>query len=77
MLSFKVLCLTLAFCTIPPVLAQPNSTVVEIVAIKAHFNQSGLVPAFLPQFTPNALLAVSFKNLGRIAIGQPISRERE
>ncbi|KAH0830476.1 phosphatidylethanolamine-binding protein [Lanmaoa asiatica] len=76
MLSFKSLGLALALCSIPPVPAQPNSTTVEIEAIKAHFNQSGLVPGFLPQFTPSALLAVSFKGLGRVAIGQPVSREQ-
>jgi len=76
MLSFKLLGLTLALCSIPPVPAQPNSTIVEIDAIKAHFAQSGLVPAFLPTFTPTALLAVSFKGLGSVAIGQPVSRER-
>lgn len=76
MLSLKLLGLTLALCNAPPVLAQTNSTMVEIEAIKAHFAQSGLVPASLPQFTPSALLAVSFTGLGKIAIGQPISRER-
>lgn len=76
MLSFKLLGLTLAFSSILPVSAQPNSTVVRIEAIKAHFTQSGLVPAFLPPFTPSAFLTVSFKGLGRVAIGQPVSRER-
>jgi hypothetical protein len=76
MLSFKLLGLTLALCSIPPVPAQPNSTAVGIEAIKAHFTQSGLVPAVLPKFTPTALLAVSLKGLGSIAIGQPVSRER-
>lgn len=76
MLSFKLVSLTLALCSIPPVPAQSNTTTVEIEAIKAHFAQSGLVPAFLPTFTPTALLAVSFKGLGRVAIGQLVSRER-
>ncbi|KAF8448077.1 phosphatidylethanolamine-binding protein [Boletus edulis BED1] len=75
MLSFKLLGLALALCSIPLVLAQPNNTQVEIEAVTAHFTQSGLVPAVLPKFTPSALLAVSFKGLGKIAIGQPVSRE--
>lgn len=76
MLSFKLLGLAFILCSSPAVSVQPNSTVVEIEAIKAHFTQSGLVPAFLPQFAPSALLAVSFKGLGKVAIGQPVSRER-
>ncbi|KAG6376044.1 phosphatidylethanolamine-binding protein [Boletus reticuloceps] len=76
MLSFKLLGLALALCSIPPVPAQPNNTQVEIEAVTAHFTQSGLVPAVLSKFTPSALLAVSFKGLGKIAIGQPVSREQ-
>ncbi|KAG8217415.1 phosphatidylethanolamine-binding protein [Butyriboletus roseoflavus] len=76
MLSFKLLGLALALCTIPAASAQPNNMLVEGEAIKAHFIQSGLIPALLPQFTPSALLAVSFKGLGEIAIGKPVSREQ-
>ena len=76
MMSFKLLGLALALCSIPPVPAQLNSTAVGIEAVEAHFTQSGIVPAVLPKFTPTALLAVSFKGLGPIAIGQSISRER-
>lgn len=79
MLSFNLLGLTVALCGVlhvSPVSAQANSTLVEIEAIKAHFTQSGLVPAFLPQFTPSAFLTVSFKGLGRVAIGQIVSQER-
>lgn len=75
MLSFKLSSLIIALCSIPPVPAQTNSTMVEIEAIKAHFTQSGLVPASLPYFTASAALAVSFKGLN-LAIGQSVSRER-
>lgn len=78
MLSFKLLGLAVALCSLTPIVpAQPNNTTIQIEAIQAHFNQSGLVPVVLPKFTPTALLAVSFKGLGKITIGQAISKERE
>lgn len=76
MFSPNLLSLILAICGVLLVLAQPNSASVEIEAVKAHFTQSGLVPAVLPQFAPSALLNVSFKGLGQVALGQPLSRER-
>ncbi|KAN0075233.1 Phosphatidylethanolamine-binding protein PEBP [Tylopilus felleus] len=77
MLSFKLLGLAVALCSLTPIVpAQPNNTTIQIEAIQAHFNQSGLVPVVLPKFTPTALLAVSFKGLGKITIGQAISKEQ-
>lgn len=76
MLFLKLASLAFVLCSAPRVPAQPN-TLIEIEAVKAHFTQSGLTPSFLPlaMFTPTALLAVSFKDLGKIAIGQPVSSE--
>ena len=76
-MSFRKLAsLTLALGTIITVSAQYDGTVIQIEAVKAHFAQSGLVPAVLPQFAPTAILSVFFKGLGNVSIGQPISRER-
>ncbi|KAG9318372.1 phosphatidylethanolamine-binding protein [Chiua virens] len=68
MLSFKLFRLIFVLCSVSAASAQPNSTTVQIAAIQAHFNQSGLVPTVLRSFTPTAYLAVSFQGTGKIAI---------
>jgi len=46
---------------LPFVLAQSNSSLdLDIKAIEAHFNQSHIVPDFLANFQPKALLNVTF-----------------
>ncbi|KAF8136242.1 phosphatidylethanolamine-binding protein [Boletus edulis] len=77
MLSFKLLGLSLALCSIPLVPAQPNNTQVEIRGLSQPIlpSRGSSQPSW--QSSPRALfLAVSFKGLGKIAIGQPVSREQ-
>ncbi|KAJ8078514.1 hypothetical protein PM082_012796 [Marasmius tenuissimus] len=69
MLSFTLLAL------LPFVAAQSN-TATEIAAIKAHFQQGGLVPTFLPTFEPHALMTVNFPEIGDIKPGQAVSKDQ-
>jgi phosphatidylethanolamine-binding protein len=70
MLSFALLTL------LPFVAAQTSNPALEIAAIKAHFNQSGLVPALLPAFDPTALLTISFAGVGDLTPGQKLTPEQ-
>ncbi|KAH7889809.1 phosphatidylethanolamine-binding protein [Phlebopus sp. FC_14] len=61
---------------VPLVHAQSSSKAVQIEAIVAHFRGSGLVPSFLPAFSPTALLAVSYKGVGSVPPGQALTRDQ-
>lgn len=62
----------------PFVLGQSNNTALNIEAIEAHFNNSGLVPSLLTTFTPTAVFSLSFQGVnGAIAPGQALQKARE
>ncbi|KAI0340190.1 PEBP-like protein [Trametopsis cervina] len=54
--------------------AAQNSSALGFEAIEAHFQQSGLVPTFLPTFAPKALLTLSFSDVGVVQPGSPLSQ---
>jgi len=53
-----------------------NDTGLEIEAIEAHFDQSGIVPSLLSSFDPDALLTVTYPGIGAISPGQPLQEEQ-
>jgi phosphatidylethanolamine-binding protein len=55
MFQFAALILSL----VPLTLAQ-SDTALQIEAIEAHFQQSGIVPSLLPTFNPLATLSLNF-----------------
>ena len=57
--------------------AQDSNVPLEIEAIQAHFQNAGLVPDLLANFTPVAAMSVSFDGVGVIQPGQALSIDRE
>ncbi|KAG7092215.1 hypothetical protein E1B28_008582 [Marasmius oreades] len=67
---------SLALLTLLPLVAAQSAQnlPLEIAAIKAHFNQSGLVPSLLPTFEPSALMTINFPEVGDLKPGQSITQ---
>lgn len=56
---------------------QANNTALQIEAIEAHFNNSGIVPSLLTAFDPSAVFTLSYTGVGDIAPGQLLTKERK
>ena len=54
-----------------------NNTALAIQGIEAHFNNSGIVPSLLKQFSPAALLTLTYTGVGQIQPGQNLTVDRE
>lgn len=54
-----------------------NDTGFQIEAIEAHFEQADIIPSLLTTFNPEALLTVSFDNVGAITPGQSLNQSRK
>jgi len=52
-----------------------NDTNIGIEAIQAHFQNAGLVPSLLKQFTPSALLALSYNGVSVVQPGQNLTTD--
>jgi len=72
MITPKTLTVLLALSTFTLVYAQTDNTL-GIEAIEAHFSAAGLVPSLLANFTPSALLGVSFGTTKNVAPGTPLT----
>ena len=68
--------LILSLAAAPFVLAQSNNTELQIEAIEAHFNNSGIVPSLLATFTPSAVFNLSYEGVGAISPGQALTKAR-
>ncbi|KAF9264921.1 PEBP-like protein [Marasmius fiardii PR-910] len=68
--------LAFALLTLLPFVAAQSNSALEISAIKAHFNQSGIVPSLLPTFNPTALLTINFAGVGDLTPGQLLTPEQ-
>ncbi|KAI0029323.1 phosphatidylethanolamine-binding protein [Vararia minispora EC-137] len=51
-------------------------TSLNIAAIEAHFNNSGIVPSLLSTFDPSATLNVTFPGVGTISPGQALTKDQ-
>ncbi len=69
--------LILSLAAAPFVLAHSNNTELQIEAIEAHFNNSGIVPSLLTSFTPSAVFNLSFQGVGDVSPGQALTKERK
>lgn len=56
--------------------ALAQSTELQLEAIKAHFQNAGLVPVPIPTFEPTAILTANFQGLGEITPGQLVSKDQ-
>ncbi|KAF8522116.1 phosphatidylethanolamine-binding protein, partial [Hysterangium stoloniferum] len=52
-----------------------NDTHVGIEAIQAHFQNAGIVPSLLRQFTPTALLSLSYDGVSVVQPGQNLTTD--
>ncbi|KAF8655873.1 hypothetical protein AX16_002956 [Volvariella volvacea WC 439] len=53
-----------------------DNVALELEAIKAHFEQSHLVPDLLEEFDPVALLTLNYEGVGDITPGQALTNEQ-
>jgi len=77
MLSVARVLFSVLFLLVSLVQAHPNNIALEIEAIRAHFQGSGLVPSLLANFTPTALLAAAYTGVGTVTPGQLLLKSRE
>jgi phosphatidylethanolamine-binding protein len=61
------------------VYAQSSNVTVplEIAAIEAHFQNSGLAPSLLSAFSPSAIMTVNFTGHGTITPGENLTKSGE
>ncbi|KAL4259138.1 PEBP-like protein [Pleurotus pulmonarius] len=71
MFNFVVLPIVLASFAVAQSTSNPA---LEVEAIKAHFQQAGIVPAGLPTFNPGAVLVADYAGVGAASPGQALTR---
>ncbi|GJJ11997.1 hypothetical protein Clacol_006235 [Clathrus columnatus] len=76
--TFSILSVMSANGTSSTSLSTPSDVplVVQGEAISAHFTNAGLVPSLFANFTPSALLSVSYGGLGTVSPGQNLSLDQ-
>jgi len=72
MLSLSIVA---SFALIPLAAAQQNVNL-ELAAVKAHFEQSRLVPELIEAFNPTALITVNYPGVGDISPGQLLTKDQ-
>lgn len=68
---------TLALALLSQAQTNGNNTELGIEAIEAHFINSAIVPSLLKNFTPSAVLTVSFNGVGAVQPGQNLTVNRQ